>query len=59
VEIAAGGTASVLARGLMFPNGIALARDGSLYVSVGSTCTAQGTPFPYCANGGGIVRLSR
>jgi hypothetical protein len=59
VEIAADGTTSVLARGLMFPNGVALSRDGSLYVSVGSTCTAQGTPFPYCANGGGIVRLSR
>jgi hypothetical protein len=59
VEVAADGTATVLAQGLMFPNGIGLARDGSLYVSVGSTCTAQGTPFPYCTNGGGIVRLSR
>ncbi len=59
VELAADGTASVLAKGLMFPNGIALAKDGSLYVSVGSTCTAQGSPFPYCSNGGGIVKLSR
>jgi hypothetical protein len=59
VELASDGTASVLAQGLMFPNGIALARDGSLYVSVGSTCTAQGSPFAYCSTGGGIVRLSR
>jgi hypothetical protein len=59
VEVAPDGTTTVLAQGLTFPNGIALARDGSLYVSVGSTCTVQGTPFPYCANGGGIVRLSR
>jgi hypothetical protein len=57
VELAANGTASVLASGLDFPNGIAVARDGSLYVTVGSTCTAVGTPFPYCANGGGIVRI--
>ena len=59
VQVTADGTASVLAQGLMFPNGIALARDGSLYVSIGSTCTAQGTPFPYCASGGGVVKLSR
>jgi hypothetical protein len=51
------GTATTLASGLDFPNGIALAEDGSLYVSVGSTCTATGTPFPYCAKGGGIVKL--
>jgi hypothetical protein len=57
VELAADGTASVLASGLMFPNGIARAKDGSLYVTVGSTCTAQGTPFPYCSAGGGVVRL--
>jgi hypothetical protein len=59
VELKADGSASVLASGLDFPNGIALAKDGSLYVTVGSTCTAVGTPFPYCANGGGIVRLSQ
>lgn len=57
VELAAGGTASVLAAGLMFPNGIARAKDGSLYVTVGSICTAQGSPFPYCSAGGGVVRL--
>ncbi|HET7572446.1 MAG TPA: ScyD/ScyE family protein [Gaiellaceae bacterium] len=57
VELAHGGAASVLATGLDFPNGIAVAKDGSVYVSVGSTCTAQGTPFPYCAQGGKIVRL--
>jgi hypothetical protein len=59
VELAADGSASVLASGLMFPNGIALAKDGSLYVTTGSTCTAQGTPFPYCAAGGSVVRLHR
>ena len=53
------GTTTTLASGLDFPNGIALAKDGSLYVSVGSTCTATGTPFPYCAKGGGIVRLTQ
>jgi sugar lactone lactonase YvrE len=47
----------VIASGLNFPNGIAIARDGSLYLTVGSTCTAVGTPFPYCASGGGIVRI--
>jgi hypothetical protein len=57
VELARDGTASVLASGLMFPNAIALAKDGSLYVTVGSTCTAQGSPFPYCAAGGGVVRI--
>lgn len=53
------GTATTIASGLDFPNGIALAKDGSLYVSVGSTCTAVGTPFPYCAKGGSIVKLTR
>ena len=57
VEVDAGGGARELAGGLVFPNGIALAKDGSLYVSVGSTCTAQDTPFPYCARGGSIVHL--
>lgn len=59
IELAADGTASVLASGLMFPNGIALAKDGSLFVTVGSTCTAQGSPFPYCSGGGGVVRIAR
>jgi hypothetical protein len=54
VELAKNGSASVLASGLNFPNGITLATDGSLYVSVGSTCPG---PFPYCANGGQIIRL--
>lgn len=57
VELAENGVATVLASGLNFPNGIALASDGSLYVTVSSTCTASGSPFPYCAHGGGIVRL--
>jgi hypothetical protein len=57
VRVDADGKASVVASGLDFPNGIALARDGSLYVTVGSTCTAVGTPFPYCAKGGGIVHI--
>jgi len=59
VELAPNGTATVLAAGLDFPNGIAVAGDGSLYVSVASTCTAVGTPFPYCAQGGRVVRLQR
>lgn len=53
------GSVTTLASGLDFPNGIALAKDGSLYVSVGSTCTATGTPFPYCAKGGLIVKLAK
>lgn len=57
VALSVEGDATVLATGLDFPNGIAIAKDGSLYVTVGSTCTAVGTPFPYCAKGGGIVRL--
>ncbi len=59
VELSAKGVASVLAGGLDFPNGIAVAADGSLYVTVASTCTATGTPFPYCAKGGGIVRVQQ
>jgi len=57
IALSAKGAATVLASGLDFPNGIARAKDGSLYVTVGSTCTAVGTPFPYCAKGGGIIRL--
>jgi hypothetical protein len=59
VELARNGRARVLAGSLDFPNGIAIAKDGSLYVTVGSTCTAVGTPFPYCAKGGGIIRIAR
>lgn len=59
VEVTRGGGAQVLASGLDFPNGIALAKDGSLYVSVDSTCTATGTPLPFCSKGGQIVRLSQ
>lgn len=59
VELAADGTASVVAGGLNFPNGIAIAADGSLYVTVRSTCPATGSPFPYCAAGGGVVRIQR
>jgi hypothetical protein len=57
VELATDGTASVVASGLMFPNDVAVAKDGSLYVTVGSICTAQGSPFPYCSGGGGVVRI--
>jgi len=57
VELARNGTATVLASGLNFPNGIALATDGSLYVTVDSTCPATGSPFPYCAAGGQIIHL--
>jgi len=59
VELARDGTASVIASGLTFPNGITLARDGSLYVTVDSTCTATGSPLPFCTAGGGIVMLRR
>jgi hypothetical protein len=57
VELAANGAASVVASGLMFPNGIAVAKDGSLYVTVGGICTSQGSPFPYCSGGGGVIRI--
>ncbi|HLX19023.1 MAG TPA: ScyD/ScyE family protein [Gaiellaceae bacterium] len=58
VRLGRDGAATVIASGLDFPNGIALAPNGSVYVSVGSICTAVGTPFPYCAHGGGIVRIA-
>jgi glucose/arabinose dehydrogenase len=58
VELTRTGGARVLATGLDFPNGIARAKDGSLYVTVGSICTASGTPLPFCAKGGGIVRIA-
>ncbi len=57
VELHADGSAEVLAGGLDFPNGIALAKDGSLYVTVDSTCTATGTPLPFCGLGGRLVRI--
>jgi len=56
VELMTNGTARVLASGLNFPNGIVLATDGLLYLSVGSTCPE---PFPYCSNGGQIIQLRR
>jgi hypothetical protein len=59
IKLAKDGTATVLASGLNFPNGIALAADGSLYVSIGSTCPATGSPFPYCAQGGQIIRIPK
>jgi len=58
VEVNRNGTATVLVSGLDFPNGIALAKDGSLYVTVDSTCTSTGTPFPNCAKGGQLVHVT-
>ncbi|HVN60946.1 MAG TPA: ScyD/ScyE family protein [Gaiellaceae bacterium] len=57
IEFRRDGTASVIASGLTFPNGITIAKDGSLYITVDSTCTATGSPLPFCAQGGGIIRL--
>lgn len=57
VELTRGGSAQVIASGLDFPNGIALAKDGSLYVTVDSLCTATGTPLPFCGKGGQAIRL--
>jgi len=59
VELAANGSASVVAGGLNFPNGIAVAKDGSLYVTTNSICTATGTPLPFCGNGGGLVHIAQ
>ena len=59
VELAADGTASVVASRLDFPNGIAVAKDGSLYVTTGSICTAKGTPLPSCTKGGGLVHITQ
>jgi hypothetical protein len=57
VEVTRGGGAQVIASGLDFPNGIALAKDGSLYVSVESICGATSTPLPTCGKGGEIIHL--
>jgi hypothetical protein len=59
VELAADGSASVVASHLDFPNGIAVADDGSLYVTVDSICTATGTPLPSCGHGGGLVHITK
>ena len=58
VMVAPGGQATVLASGLNFPNQVAVGPDGTLYVSVNSTCPAVGSPFPYCAAGGTLVKLT-
>jgi hypothetical protein len=57
VELRKDGTATTIASGLDFPNGIAIAKDGSLYVTTKSICTAQGTPLPSCGQGGQLVHL--
>jgi len=57
VELRTDGSAEVVAAGLDFPNGIAIAKDGSLYVTTKSICTAQGTPLPSCGQGGQLVHL--
>jgi hypothetical protein len=57
VELKKDGSAAVVAAGLDFPNGIAVAKDGSLYVTTKSICTAQGTPLPSCGQGGQLVHL--
>ena len=58
VLMVAGGTASVLVGGLNFPNQIAVGANGTLYVSVNSTCPATGSPFSYCSAGGTLVKLT-
>jgi hypothetical protein len=58
VMLAPNGTTTTVAAALNFPNGITRATDGSLYVSVNSTCTTTGTPFPYCASGGAVIHLT-
>ena len=58
VMLAPNGTATTVAAGLNFPNGIVRAKDGSLYVSVNSTCPTTGSPFPYCAGGGAVIHLT-
>lgn len=58
VMVAPGGQATVLASGLNFPNQVAVGSGGTLYVSVNSTCPAVGSPFPYCAAGGTLVKLT-
>jgi hypothetical protein len=41
------------------PNQVAVGAGGTLYVSVNSTCPAVGAPFPYCAAGGTLVKLTK
>lgn len=57
VELRKDGSAVVLASGLNFPNGIAVADDGSVYVTTNSICTTTGTPLPFCGQGGQLVRV--
>jgi hypothetical protein len=57
VMIAPGGQATVVAGGLNFPNQVAVGAGGTLYVSANSTCPASGSPFPYCATGGTLLKL--
>jgi hypothetical protein len=47
----------VVAGGLNFPNQVAVGAGGTLYVSANSTCPASGSPFPYCATGGTLLKL--
>jgi hypothetical protein len=59
VMLAPNGQTTTLASGLNFPNQLAVSSSGALYVSVNSTCPAVGSPFPYCAPGGQIVKLTK
>jgi sugar lactone lactonase YvrE len=59
VMIAPAGQATVLASGLNFPNQVAAGANGTLYVSMNSTCPAVGSSFPYCSAGGTLVTLTR
>ncbi len=58
IMVSPNGQATILASGLNFPNQVAVGAGGTLYVSVNSTCPAAGSPFPYCAAGGTLVKLT-
>ena len=58
VKLAANGSISTVAAGLMFPNGIAVGPDGGLYVSTGSICPA--TPGGFCGPfTGGVTKITQ
>ena len=50
---------SIVAEGLNSPTGVAVARDGRVYVANNGVCPSFPLPIPECPGTGEVVRLNR